>query len=66
MDRKKRVRIKYEKSILKMEFIREFYNFLRVRKKFWLFPIILILAIFGGIIILTQGSAIAPFMYTLF
>ncbi len=49
-----------------MEFVREFYNFLKVRKKFWLFPIILILAIFGGLIVLTQGSAVAPFIYTIF
>ena len=41
-------------------------NFLKVRKKFWLLPIILVLALFGGLIILSQGSAVAPFIYTIF
>jgi hypothetical protein len=49
-----------------MSFIRELFRFLRVRKKFWLAPIFLVLAFFGGIIVLTQGSAVAPFIYTLF
>jgi len=49
-----------------MDFIKEFWQFLRVRKKYWLFPIILTLVIFGGLIILTQGSAVAPFIYMLF
>ncbi len=49
-----------------MEFIKEFWEFLKVRKKYWLLPIIIVLAIFGGLIILTQGSAIAPFIYTIF
>ena len=49
-----------------MEFIKEFWEFLKVRKKYWLLPIIIVLAIFGGIIILSQGSAIAPFIYTIF
>ncbi|MAV62359.1 MAG: hypothetical protein CMI80_02630 [Candidatus Pelagibacter sp.] len=49
-----------------MEFIKEFFNFLKVRKKYWLLPIILVLALFGGLIILTQGSAVAPFIYTIF
>jgi hypothetical protein len=49
-----------------MSFIKEFWDFLKVRKKYWLFPIILILALFGGLIILSQGSAIAPFIYTIF
>tara|TARA_B100001059_G_C17699471_1_gene509261 strand:+ start:201 stop:350 length:150 start_codon:yes stop_codon:yes gene_type:complete len=49
-----------------MDFITEIYNFLKVRKKFWLLPVIIILAIFGGLIVLTQGSAVAPFIYTLF
>ena len=40
--------------------------FLRERKKFWLLPIILVLALFGFLIVLTQGSAVAPFIYTLF
>ncbi len=49
-----------------MSFLREFLYFLIMRKKYWLVPIILILAIFGGLIILSQGSAIAPFIYTIF
>ena len=49
-----------------MDFVKELFNFLKVRKKFWLLPIFIILGIFGGLIVLTQGSAIAPFIYTLF
>ena len=49
-----------------MAFLLEFWTFLRARKKFWLLPIMLVLLIFGGLIVLTQGSAIAPFIYTLF
>ena len=49
-----------------MSFVKELWMFLRVRRKFWLLPIILIMAIFGGLIILSQGSAVAPFIYTLF
>jgi hypothetical protein len=48
------------------EFIVELWAFMRERKKFWLLPIVLILVLFGGLIIATQGSAIAPFIYTLF
>jgi len=44
----------------------EFWDFLRVRKKWWLAPIILVLVLFGALIVLTEGSAIAPFVYTLF
>lgn len=50
----------------KMEFLRELIQFLKVRKKFWLLPIILIMVIFGGLLILAQGSVVAPFIYTLF
>jgi len=49
-----------------MSFLFEFWHFLRVRKKYWLLPIIIILALFGGLIILSQGSAVAPFIYTIF
>ena len=49
-----------------MDFLKEFYEFLRVRKKYWLLPIIIVLLLFGGLIILSQGSAIAPFIYTIF
>tara|TARA_B100000780_G_C20697784_1_gene277425 strand:+ start:241 stop:393 length:153 start_codon:yes stop_codon:yes gene_type:complete len=48
------------------EFIKEFFEFLKVRKKYWLFPIIIVLALFGGLIVLVEGSAVAPFIYTLF
>ncbi len=44
----------------------ELWAFLKERKKFWLLPIVVILALFGGLIVLTQGSAVAPFIYTLF
>jgi hypothetical protein len=49
-----------------MSFIKEFWEFLRERKKYWLLPIIIVLAIFGGLIVLSQGSAVAPFIYTIF
>jgi len=49
-----------------MSFIKEFWNFLKVRKKYWLLPILLVLFLFGGLIILSQGSAVAPFIYAIF
>ena len=49
-----------------MSFIREFWEFLRVRKKYWLLPTIILLVMFGGLIIFTQGSAVAPLIYTIF
>jgi len=49
-----------------MNFIKEFIEFLRFRKKYWLLPIIIFLVIFGGLIILSQGSAVAPFIYAIF
>jgi len=49
-----------------MDFINEFLRFLVSRKKYWLLPIMILLALFGGIIVLSQGSAIAPFIYTIF
>ena len=49
-----------------MSFLIEFIKFIRVRKKFWLLPIFIIIFVFGGLIILTQGTAVAPFIYTLF
>jgi hypothetical protein len=49
-----------------MSFLRELYAFLRIRKKFWLAPILLMMALLGALIVLAQGSAIAPFIYTLF
>jgi hypothetical protein len=44
----------------------EFWAFLRIRKKWWLAPIVIILALFGSLIVFTQGSALAPFVYTIF
>ena len=49
-----------------MSFAREFWAFLRVRKKFWLLPIIVFVLVFGALLALAQSSAIAPFIYTLF
>ena len=49
-----------------MAFLRELWAFIRVRKKFWLFPIFVVFVLFGGLIVLSQGSAVAPFIYTLF
>jgi len=49
-----------------MSFFKEFFEFLIERKKYWLFPIIIVLALFGILIVLSQGSAIAPFIYTIF
>ena len=49
-----------------MSFLKEFWEFLIVRKKYWLLPTIIVLVLFGGLIILSQGSAIAPFIYTIF
>jgi hypothetical protein len=49
-----------------ISFLQEFWAFLRTRKKYWLLPVIITMAIFGGLIVLTQGSAVAPFIYTLF
>ena len=49
-----------------MAFLAELWRFIRVRKKFWLLPILFIMVVFGGLVLLTQGSAVAPFIYTLF
>ena len=49
-----------------MSFLREFIAFLRVRKKYWLVPIFIVMFLLGGLLVLTKGSAIAPFIYTLF
>jgi Family of unknown function (DUF5989) len=48
------------------DFIAELWAFMRERKKFWLAPIVIVLVLLGSLIVLTQGSAIAPFIYTLF
>ncbi len=49
-----------------MSFVGELWMFLKVRKKFWLLPILLMMLVFGGLVVLTQGSAVAPFIYTIF
>jgi hypothetical protein len=49
-----------------MEFLKDLWSFLKTRKKFWLIPLIVVLVIFGLLIVLSAGSAIAPFIYTLF
>jgi hypothetical protein len=49
-----------------MDFLAELWAFLKVRKKFWLLPIILVMLLIGGLLILGEGSVIAPFIYTLF
>lgn len=49
-----------------MSFLKELWNFMRARKKFWLAPIIFIMLLLGALIVLAQGSAVAPFIYTLF
>jgi hypothetical protein len=50
----------------KMSFLAELWKFMRVRKKFWLLPILVMMLIFGGLIVLAKGSAVAPFIYTIF
>jgi hypothetical protein len=49
-----------------LSFIKEFLEFLKVRKKYWLLPILIVLVLFGGLIVLSQGSAVAPFIYSIF
>ena len=49
-----------------MDCLKEFWEFLKVRKKYWLLPILLVLVLFGGLIVLSQGTALAPFIYTIF
>ena len=50
----------------KISILREFWDFLKVRKKWWLLPIVVMLVLLGALIVLTQGSALSPFIYTLF
>ena len=49
-----------------MSFLIEFWMFLKVRKKFWLLPILVMILLFGGLLVLAQGAAVAPFIYTIF
>ncbi len=48
------------------DFLKDLWDFMKVRKKFWMAPIIIVMLLLGGLIVLSQGSAIAPFIYTLF
>lgn len=47
-------------------FLKEFWAFLRIRKKYWLLPLLIVTAVLGALLVLAQGSAVAPFIYTLF
>ena len=49
-----------------MSFLAELWEFMRERKKFWLIPIVIVMLIFGGLLVLVEGSAVAPFIYTIF
>lgn len=49
-----------------MDFLAELWRFMRVRKKFWLLPVLIMMVIFGMLVVVTKGSAIAPFIYTIF
>ena len=49
-----------------MNFLKEIYQFIKARKKFWLIPVLISLLIFGGLFVITQGTAVAPFIYTIF
>ena len=49
-----------------MDFLTELWRFMRVRKKFWMLPMLFMMVVFGGLVVLTKGSAVAPFVYTLF
>ena len=66
MDEKRKKYRLNEKTILMGDFLKEFLNFLKERKKYWLLPIIIVLGLFGVLIVLSQGSAVAPFIYTIF
>ena len=50
----------------KISIFKELWDFMKVRKKFWLFPIVFMMVVFGALVVLSQGSAVAPFIYTLF
>ena len=66
MDQKRKKYWFNEETILMLSFFKEFWDFFKERKKYWLLPIIIVLALFGMLIVLSQGSAVAPFIYTIF
>lgn len=49
-----------------MSFFAEFWDYMKIRKKFWLLPVFMVMIVLGGLLVLSQGSAVAPFIYTLF
>ncbi len=49
-----------------MSFLMEFWAFMRIRKKYWLLPAVVMMVVFGGLLVLVEGSAVAPFLYTLY
>ncbi len=61
-----RIRCPVSSETAMVDFVFELWSFIRIRKKYWLLPIIVMLAVFGGLILLAKGSAVAPFIYTLF
>jgi uncharacterized Rmd1/YagE family protein len=66
LDKKRKKYRHNEKTILMIDFLKEFLEFLKERKKYWLLPIFIVLALFGILIVLSQGSVVAPFIYTIF
>lgn len=62
----RRPQIRRELQVSRLSILREFAGFLRVRKKWWLTPIVVLLVLLGALLVLTQGSALAPFIYALF
>ena len=66
MDTKRKEYRFNEKAILMIDFLKDFFEFLKQRKKYWLWPLFIVLALFGALIVLSQGSAVAPFIYTIF
>jgi hypothetical protein len=53
-------------NFLTENFLTELWRFIRVRKKFWLLPVLIMMVVFGGMVVLTKGSVVAPFIYTIF
>ena len=66
MDKKRKKYWDNEKAVLMLNFMKEFWDFLTERKKYWLFPIVIVLSLFGILIVFGEGSAIAPLIYTIF
>ena len=66
LEKKSELDIKLTIKLIIMSFLKEIYKFILVRRKFWLIPILIVLLIFGGLFVITQGTAVAPFVYTIF